>query len=191
MKEYLKDGLVLLVAAALGGLVVVGVTRPADLAGDFPGGITPTQLFTANSSAGSVSPISGLPNVLVPGAISAGGTVAANQVTVVYTATTSYPTANVNLGPIQATTSTTSTTLAFNASGFSVGDACEVTYNGATTTGAFGADAFITSVSTSTNAATATITFWNGASSLITFTPTSSATGVSSTLKTTCFHTGV
>jgi hypothetical protein len=181
-----------LLVAFAGLIAVVGLvsfSNRQQLGGDFPQGMQPSQLLTASSGASSVSPVSGLPNFLVPGAISAGGVAAGNQLTVVYTATTSYPSAAANLGPIQAATSTTSTVVSFVASGFSVGDPCEVSYNGATTTGAFGADSFVTAVNG--NAVSATVTFWNGAGSLITLTPTSSATGVSSTLKTTCFHTGV
>jgi hypothetical protein len=159
--------------------------------GDFAGGITPSQLFTANSSANSITPV--LSNLYLTGGVSVGGTAAANQIPVIYTATTQFPaTTTLTLGPIQATTSTTSTAVSFSASGFAIGDACEVFYNGnGTSTTAFGADGFITAYSTSTGAATATVTFWNGNSAAITFTVTSTVTGVSSTIKTTCFHTGV
>lgn len=173
---------VVLVLAFVG----IKVFTPA-LGGDFAGGIVPSQLFTANSSQNSVTPV--LSNLYLNGGVSVGGTAAANQIPVIYTATTSYPSTAVTLGGFTASTSTTSTSFAFSASGFSVGDACEVGYNGATTTSAFGLDALITAVSG--NNVTATVTFWNGASTAITLTVTSTVTGASSTIKTTCFHTGV
>ena len=76
-----------------------------------------------------------------------------------------------------------------NLYGCTVGDGCNVSYNGTTSTSPFGADGFVTAVSGSN--VSATVTFWNGANGPISLTPTSSATGVSSTLKATCFHTGV
>jgi hypothetical protein len=190
MNNKLLIGLAL-VAGIVGGVVgvfAVNQLTSSQLGGDFAGGITPSNLFSANVSANSVTP--NLSNMYLNGGISVGGTAANNQIPVVYTATTVYPASAVTLGPIQATTSTTSTAVSFTATGFSVGDACEVAYNGnGTSTTPFGADAFITSVSG--NAATATVTFWNGNSASLTLTATSTVTGVSSTLKTTCFHTGV
>src|SRR5579884_4310926 len=100
-------------AAVIGVLVLVAgiyvgslyaVNNASQVGGDFPGGIVPSQLFSANSGTNSVSPISGLPNLLVPGSISAGGTSANNQVTVVYTATTAYPAMAFNLGAITQAT---------------------------------------------------------------------------------------
>jgi hypothetical protein len=181
------------VFALVGGFAVGLHAQPQPLkGGDFAGGVVPGNLFTANAGTNSVTPV--LSNLLVPGAVSTGGVSANNQVTVVYTATAQFPTASAGvslLGPVSATTSTTSTVLAFNSPGFAVGDACEVAYNGSTSTLPFGADAFVTSVSTSSNAVSATVTFWNGAATLIIGLSPTSTTGVTSTLKTTCFHTGV
>lgn len=178
-KKYLAlIGIVVLAGALYLGLA----SNKPILGGDFAGGIVPNQLFTANIGTNGITPIGNL-------SIGFGGTAAANQLPVLYTATTAYPASAVTLGSITASTSTTSTVVSFNASGFSVGDACEVSYNGATTTSAFGADAFVTAVSG--NAVTSTVTFWNGATSPITLTVTSTATGASSTLKVTCFHAGV
>jgi len=190
MKEYLKAGLVGAVAIFLGGFLALrfGPVAAPQTGGDFAGGIQPSQLFSANVTTNSVTP--NLSNLYVNGAVSVGGTGANNQVTAFYTATTAYPTAAVTLGPVTASTSTTSTAESFNAPGFSVGDACEVAYNGnGTSTLPFGADAFISAVSG--NAVTATVTFWNGNTANLTLTVTSTVTGASSTLKTTCFHTGV
>jgi hypothetical protein len=191
MKDYLIVGLIIAVAVCVG--IVGGVKLSPSLGGDFPGGQLPTNLMTGvdspvGTAAGYVSPVGNLA-LLSNGGIGAGGVTAANNLTETFTATTSYPSAAVTLAPVTAATSTTSTAVAFTAPGFSVGDACEVSYNGATTTSAFGADAFITAVNGI--AVTTTVTFWNGSASAISLTPTSSATGVSSTLKTTCFHTGV
>lgn len=191
MKDYLYAGLTGAVAVCLGvfvGLFLYAKSVP-QTGGDFAGGVVPVQLLTANVSTNSVTPV--LSNLYLNGAVSVGGTEAGNQITAFYTATTSYPAASATLGAITASTSTTSTNITFTAPGFAVGDYCNVSYNGATTTSAFGMDGEITAYSTSTNQATATVTFWNGSSSAITFTPTSSFTGVSSTVKATCYHTGV
>jgi hypothetical protein len=182
---------ILVVASIIGGAVsgfAVNKLTSSILGGDFAGGIVPSQLFSANASTNSVTP--NLSNLLVPGAVSVGGVAANNQIPIVWTATTSYPAAATTLGPIQATTSTTSTAISFTAAGFSVGDACEITYNGTgTSTTPFGADGFVTAVNG--NAVTTTVTFWNGNSASLTLTVTSTVTGVSSTLKATCFHPGV
>jgi len=189
MKEYLKVGAVILVAAFVGAVGAIKLSATPQLAGDFPGGILPTQLVTGNDAAGYAYPVGSLAWG-APNGLYIGGLAAANELTAFNTAVTNYPvSSNVNLGSITAATSTTSTVVAFSASGFSVGDACEVSYNGTTSTSPFGADSFITAVNGSS--VSATVTFWNGATSLVTLTPTSSATGVSSTLKVTCFHTGV
>jgi hypothetical protein len=170
------------VIAVVGAVYLSLSSNKPLLGGDFAGGILPSQLFTANTATNGITPIGNL-------SIGFGGTAAANLIPVLYTATTAYPAATVTLGPLVSSTSTTSTVLSFIAPGFSVGDGCEVAYNGTTSTLPFGADAFVTAVNGNSVSTTATI--WNGAGSIITLTPTSSATGVSSTLKVTCFHTGV
>jgi hypothetical protein len=180
-KEYLVIGLIVLVAVFV-GVFAARFIPTSQLTGDFPQGIVPSQLLTVNSANGGVTPIGSF-------SFGFGGTAPANQIVTAYTATTSYPAATVALGTLTSSTSTTSTVVTFSAPGFSVGDACEVAYNGTTSTLPFGADAFVTAVNGT--AVTSTVTFWNGAASSITLTPTSSATGASSTLKTTCFHTGV
>jgi hypothetical protein len=181
-KDLLVVAAVVVVCSIVGGFVGAKVFAP-QLAGDFPGGITPNNLLQANVSNGGLTPVGSL-------SFGFGGTAPANQIVTLVTTDVNYPTStNVNLGPLVSSTSTATTSVAFSASGLSVGDACEVSYNGATTTGAFGADSFVTAVSGSN--VTATVTFWNGGAAAIALTPTSSATGISSTLKTTCFHTGV
>jgi hypothetical protein len=179
MKEYLKFGLVVAVAVFAG--VLVGVKLVPQLGGDFPGGVVPSQLFTGSAGTASVSPINGLPNLLVSGAVSVGGTAAANQITTQFTATTTYPVSSTTLGTILTATSSTSTVISFTAPGFSVGDACSVAYAGAPTSTQFGGDAFVTAVNG--NAVSSTVTVWNGASSTLTIN--------SSTLKVTCVHAGV
>jgi hypothetical protein len=186
MKQYFIFGLIALVAVVV-GTAAVRLVPQSQTGGDFPQGIVPSQLFTASTGTNSVTPV--LSNLLLNGAVSVGGTAAANQLAALYTATSAYPTTAFNLGPVTAATSTTSTAVSFTAPGFSIGDPCYVGYNGATTTSQFGTDGFVTAVSG--NAVTTTVTFWNGSSSAITFTVTSTATGASSTLKATCFHTGV
>ena len=191
MNKYFTWGLVALAVVCVGGWAIANKPQ---LGGDFAGGQVPSNLWTGSAATNSVSPITS--NVFIPGAVSAGGVGANNQVTIVYTAVTTYPwtpssTGGILLGPVSATTSTTSTVLAFNATGFAVGDACEVAFNGTTSSLPFGADAFVTSVATATNAVSATVTFWNGANQIIGFNNTSTGSGVTSTLKTTCFHTGV
>ena len=178
-----KKYLALIGIVVIAGALYLGLASNKPLlGGDFAGGIVPNQLFTANTATNGITPIGNL-------SVGFGGTAAANQIPVVYTATTSYPAAQVTLGPITANNSATSTSFAFNASGLSVGDSCEVAYNGNTSTAAFGADAFVTAVNG--NAVTSTVTFWNGSTASTTLNVTSTATGASSTLKATCFHTGV
>lgn len=198
MNNKLLVGLSVAVALVVGLFIGrIGTSQPLT-GGDFPGGQAPSQLLSASVSGGAgsgyVTPVGNLA-MLPTGAIGAGGQSANNAVTEIYTSVVTYPwtpssTSAVTLGPIAGATSTTSTVMSFTAPGFSVGDACEISYNGIPTSSAlFGADGFITSVSG--NAASATVTFWNGMSTATTLTVTSTATGVTSTLKATCFHTGV
>jgi len=188
---------ILAVATIVGGVVgAVAVNKLLPMVGgDFAGGVQPAQLFTASASGGAggngyVTPVGNL-GCFQAARLAPAGSWANNAVTEIYTAVTNYPaSSNVVLGPITAATSTATTTVAFTAPGFSVGDACNIGYNGVTSTAdAFGADGFVTAVSG--NSVSATVTFWNGKNAVTTLTPTSSVTGVSSTLKTTCFHTGV
>jgi hypothetical protein len=175
------------VVVALVAAVVVFHSSP-QLAGDFAGGIQPGPLFTCNVSTNSCTP--NLSNLYVNGATSVGGTIPNNQITVLYTATTSYPAVALTLGSISATTSTTSTNIGIPVAGFSVGDPCSaISYNGASSSALISYDGNITAAGT--NNATATILFMNVGTSTTTFTVTSTATGVSSTLKATCIHTGV
>jgi hypothetical protein len=182
--------LLYVLAVVVVGLLVIGFFHGGILTGgDFAGGIVPSQLFTANSGANSVTPI--LSNVLVPGAVSIGGTSANYQTAAQYTATTSYPASAITLGPNGATTSTTSTSITVPSGAFSVGDPCsEIFYNGASSTAPIVSyDGNITAVGSGT--ATATVIFFNASSGSVTFNPTSTVTGVSSTLKVTCRHAGV
>jgi hypothetical protein len=176
-----------LLAGAFGGAVIVvaaffiGTHSVTQTGGDFAGGIVPSQLFTANAGTNSVTP--NLSNLLVNGAVSAGGVAAANQITVQYTGTTVYPGTSTVLGPLGAATSTTSTVVSFTSAGFTVGDSCEVFYalTNPTATWPVFLSANVTAVSGSL--VSSTVSFQNGSSSQQTLN--------SSTLKVTCSHTGV
>src|SRR5260221_13856877 len=87
-----------LIVAVIGGIIIYSLP-PAKLSGDFAGGQTPSQLFTANVGTNSITPIPALQNIYTPGAVSVGGTNLYNQVVAVYTASSSF-TPGVLLGPI-------------------------------------------------------------------------------------------
>jgi hypothetical protein len=160
------------------------------LGGDFAGGIVPSQLFSANTATQSITPLNGVPNLLLNGNISVGGVSANNQVTDVYTAVETYPWTQSSTSAIviaSGTTNTTSTSFAFNAPGFAVGDPCEVQYSGTTST--LYTQGFVSAVNGS--AVTTTVTFLNSTLASITMTVTSTVTGVTSTVKSTCIATGV
>jgi hypothetical protein len=185
MKDYLKEGLLVAVAIAVGlfvGGMAVHFATQSQTGGDFPGGVTPSQLMTGSAATASVSPVSGLPNLLVPGAVSVGGTAVGNQLTSVFTATSSYPVGTTTI--TIATSTATTTSLSFTAAGFSVGDRCDVTYTGATTVPII-TSGFVTAVNGS--AVTSTVSLFPGAATLV----LTGSTGTTSTLKATCFHTGV
>jgi hypothetical protein len=99
--------------------------------GDFPGGVSPTQVWTANANTNSVTPVNGLPNLLLNGGLSVGGQFTQQQITAIYTASSSIS-ATTTLGAIGlvSSTATSSFSIPANAtSGFSVanlqvGDPC-------------------------------------------------------------------
>jgi hypothetical protein len=184
---------ILAVASIVGGLVggVAANKLVPMVGGDFAGGVTPSQLFTASASGGAgngyVTPAGSL-GMLASGAIGAGGQSANNALTVIFTGVSVWPTAATTI--LSSSTpfgSATTTQVSFTASGFSVGDPCEVEYTGTTST-------LLTSANVSAvsgNAVTSTVNILNASGASITVTATSTITGVSSTVKTTCFHTGV
>jgi hypothetical protein len=181
---YLWAAVVLAVVVV--GAVVLFHSSP-QLAGDFPGGVLPTNLFTGNDAAGYVYPVGSLA-LGGPNGLYVGGLAANNETVLQYTATTSYPVGSA----ITLTTSTpTSTSLYIPVAGFSVGDPCsEISYNGVSSTAPLVSyDGNITAVGN--GGATATILFFSAATASQTFSVTSTATGVSSTLKATCRHAGV
>ena len=187
IKEYIAVVVVAVVGSFLGFSAAAHFFTP-QLGGDFAGGITPNNLFSANVSLSSVTPV--LSNLYVNGGISAGGVGANNQITTIYTATAAYPTVAGTIGSAATSTFTaqaTTTQVAFNAAGFSIGDDCNVTYTGTTSTLIYSGT--VTAVSGS--AVTSTITMLNATGSIIPVTVTSTVTGASSTIKATCFHTGV
>jgi hypothetical protein len=191
-KDLLISAAVAVVAGLVAGGILLAAHPVAQVAGDFPGGITPSQLFTANSATNSVSPISGLPNLLVSGAISAGGVTANNQIPLIYTAVATYPwtpssTSAVTIASSSFTAAQTSTQIAFNASGFAIGDPCVAQISGTTST--LFTTGSVTAVSG--GAVTSTVTILNATGATVTLTVTSTVTGVTSTIKTTCFATGV
>lgn len=155
--------------------------------GDFAGGIQPTTVLSCNAATNSCTP--NLSNFYVNGGVSAGGTAANNQIPVVYTAVATYPGASALTIPSGASpsSSATSTNVAFSAPGFVVGDSCEVQYNFTTSTLITSAN--VTAVSGSN--VTTTASFLNTTGSGVTATVTSTITGASSTVKLTCFATGV
>ena len=73
MKDYLKVGLVGALAVFVGGFLALrfGISSP-NLGGDFPGGIVPSQLWTADTSTDSLTPVNGLPNIVLSGNLTAG-----------------------------------------------------------------------------------------------------------------------
>jgi hypothetical protein len=115
---------------------LVRVTGPSaeQLGGDFAGGVTPTNLFSASTASNSVTPV--LSNLLVSGAVSAGGTGANNQLPIIYTAVATYPgQTSLSIPSLaSATSSATTTQISFSAAGFTVGDPCEVQYSFSTST---------------------------------------------------------
>lgn len=177
----------LVVLAVFGGMLGAYLMRPAQTGGDFAGGIVPTNLWTGNAATNSVTPVTA--NVLVNGAISIGGTSANNQFPVAYTAVAVYPGQTSLSIPSGASPSSSATTtqVAFSASGFAIGDPCEVQYNFSTST-------IITSGNVSAvngSAVTTTVSLLNTTGAGVTATVTSTVTGASSTIKATCFATGV
>jgi len=185
---------VLVAAAVVGGLLVgvVGHFLAPMVGGDFAGGIVPNNLWSGNSTTNSVSPISGLPNILTTGSLSAGGIATNNQVTALYTAVATYPwtpssTSAITIASSTFTAAQTSTQIAFVSSGFAVNDVCEVRYDGTTST--LFTTGLVTAVSGSN--VTTTVTFLNATGATVPLTVTSTITGVTSTLKATCIHTGV
>jgi hypothetical protein len=173
-----------LVCGVVGSVFVNAITPM--VGGDFAGGIQPANLFTANASTNSVTP--NLSNLLLNGAISVGGQSANNQITQQYTAVGFYPSVGGSIiSGATPSSSATSTTLAFTAPGFSVGDPCEIEYN--MTTSSLLTSGNVTAVNGS--AVTTTISLENISGSNIPVTVTSTITGVTSTVKATCFHTGV
>lgn len=185
---------ILAVASIVGGVVgAFGLNQVAPMVGgDFAGGVLPSQLFTGSASGGAsnngyVSPVGNL-GLLSNGAIGAGGVSANNALTVIYTGVSVWPTAATTI--LSSSTpfgSATTTQVSFTASGFSVGDPCEVEYTGTTSTLFMSAN--VSAVSG--NAVTSTVSILNASGASITVAVTSTVTGVSSTLKSTCFHTGV
>ena len=182
----------LIISAVAGGVIAVvlgvvlsvtGVTP--SIAGDFAGGIQPSNLFTANVGANSVTP--SLSNLLVNGAISAGGVSANNQLPEIYTGVANWPASSTSIATSSFSTAATTTSVSFTSAGFVIGDPCEAQYTGTTST--LITQAYVTAVSGSQ--VTSTVTFINISGAAISVLPTSTVTGVTSTLKTTCFATGV
>jgi hypothetical protein len=114
-----------LVVIALLVAYVVLFAPSAHLSQDFPGGIQPSNLWSANSATNSVSPIStSLQNIYTTGALSAGGVGTYNQISAYVTASGT-PIAVYTLGTLGQTSSTATTTITVpNTSGLSIGSIC-------------------------------------------------------------------
>jgi hypothetical protein len=187
-KKYLAFiGIALVAVLAL----VFAASNKDQLGQDFAGGQLPTNLLTGADSPvggapGYVSPVGGLA-LLAPGGIGAGGTAANNQITVTYTGVVVWPLTATTIGSSSLATAATTTQVGFTSAGFAVGDPCEVEYTGTTSTLLVSAN--VTAVNG--NAVTSTVDFLNTTGASVTVAVTSTVTGVSSTLKTTCFHAGV
>ena len=67
----------------LGSVGAWAIANKPQVGGDFAGGVVPSNLWTGSAATNSVSPITS--NVLVPGAVSAVGVGANNQVTITFT----------------------------------------------------------------------------------------------------------
>jgi hypothetical protein len=154
-KSYLYLVGIVVIASAV--VIAAGYSyRPSpNVAGDFPGGVTPTTLFTASSGASSISPISGLPNFYIPGATSVGGTGLYDQLSIYATASTT-PLTVATLGPLGSTTSSATTTASIQVAGLAIGDICS---GGAATTTVYVSGCVVTAVSGGN--ATATVAFSN------------------------------
>jgi hypothetical protein len=185
MKEYFFIGLAIAVGVFLGALGFSFVHPSAMTGGDFAGGIQPSQLLTANVTTNSVTP--SLSNLYVNGSISAGGVAANNQLAEVYTGVTVWPLSATTIATSSFASAATTTSVAFTSPGFAIGDPCVEQYSGTTSTLIMSGQ--VTAVSGS--AVTSTVTILNATGASVSVTVTSTVTGVSSTLKTTCFATGV
>jgi hypothetical protein len=185
MNNKLLIGL-MVVLGVVGGMVGAVLVKGPLTGGDYAGGIQPSQLFTGNVTTNSVTP--NLANLLVSGAVSAGGIAANNQITAIYTAVQNFPTIGGTFAAGATPSSTvTSTNIAFSANGFAVGDTCEIEYNFTTSTLLTSGN--VSAVSGSN--VTTTVTFLNATGLSVSDAATSTITGVSSTVKATCYHTGV
>jgi hypothetical protein len=136
MKEHLKVGAVILVAVFAAVFGAIKLSGTPQLGGDFAGGVLPTQLMTGASSGGLtgngyVSPIGSLSAAAVNG-LSIGGTDQYHGLTEYVTASGT-PASVVTLGPLGATTSTATTSIAIpETAGLSIGAICSA--SSATTT---------------------------------------------------------
>jgi len=183
MNNKLFIGLLVL-GSLVGGIIGAKYFAPS-LGGSFAGGVTPNQLLQASVVNGGVTPVGSL-------SFGFGGTAPANQITEIYTAVATYPwtpssTSAITIASSSFTAAQTSTQIAFNAPGFVVNDHCQVQYTGTTST------LYTTGIVTAVNgnAVTSTITFLNATGATVPMTVTSTVTGVTSTVKATCFATGV
>jgi hypothetical protein len=115
-------------AAVVVAGIVVAVSRPAILGGDFAGGVTPTNLVTGSASGGLsgngyVSPVGSLSSAAVNG-LTIGGTDQYHGLTTYVTASGT-PASVVTLGPLGSTTSTATTSITVTESaGLAVGAIC-------------------------------------------------------------------
>lgn len=131
-QAYVSGAIALILVAVFSFFVGSAFHSAGNQASALPGGVVPGQLFTANTSNNSVSPVSGLPNIFTNGSVSAGGVTQYNQTQALWTASSS-PASVVTLGPFGSTTSTATSSFSIVAnattsvyvSNLRVGDPCE------------------------------------------------------------------
>lgn len=139
------------------GVLVVSILHTASpksfpLAGGFSGNHVPDQLWTGSADTNSVTPIPGLPNLYLTGALSVGGNGQYNQLSA-FASASGTPASAATLGPLGTSTSTATTSITLsNTAGLSVGAICA---GGVATTSLVAVSACTL---TSTNGATGTAT---------------------------------
>jgi hypothetical protein len=98
-KDLLVVAAVVVLHSIVGGFVGVKVFAP-QLAGDFPGGVLPTNLLNGNAGAGYVYQVGSLA-LGAPNGLYTGGLNPNNEMTALYAATTTYPVGTITLGGYQ------------------------------------------------------------------------------------------
>jgi hypothetical protein len=159
-----------LIVAVVGGVILYSVSAPQQLAGDFPGGVQPSQLWSGSAATNSVTPISGLPNLALTGnatilgSLAVGGTAVTNQIALIGVGTSTLN--STTFGPVGSTTSTATSTIPVNVGGFSVGDYCEISLTTVPTTTQFTAKGYVVVAGSATSSVIAS--YGNGFNGIVT-----------------------